>query len=129
MDRGCSLLEALIATTIVATAVAALAQVAALAIHANANAKATTFTALLAQQKMEQLRALTWSFDPAGVPRTDTTTNLAAAAAAGGSGLAASPADALGHDAVGYCDFLDRYGRPLGGGPPMPAGAVYVRRW
>jgi type II secretory pathway pseudopilin PulG len=130
MDRGFSLLEALIATTIVCGAVAALAHLSALAIGANRSAKATTFTSLLAQQKMEQLRALTWSFDLAGMPQTDTTTNLAAGPdAVGGAGLTPSPADALDHNTAGYCDFVDRHGRPLGGGPTAPAGAVYMRRW
>jgi hypothetical protein len=130
MERGCSLIEALIATTIVCGAVAALAQLSALAITANTNAKATTFTSLLAQQKMEQLRALTWGFDLAGVPQTDTTTDVAAwPDASGGTGLTPSPADALDRNSEGYCDFLDRNGRPLGGGTAVPASAVYVRRW
>ena len=130
MDRGFSLLEALIATTIVCGAVAALAQLSALAIGANRSARATTFTSLLAQQKMEQLRALTWGFDAAGGPQTDTTTNVAAGPdVAGGIGLTPSPADALDRNSDGYCDFVDRNGRSLGGGTTAPAGAAYLRRW
>jgi hypothetical protein len=64
------------------------------------------------------------------VPQTDTTTNLAAGPdVSGGPGLTPSPADALDRNSEGYCDFLDRNGRPLGGGTTAPAGAVYVRRW
>ena len=74
---GFSILEVLVAITIVTVAVAALAQLSALSTRANSSARATTYASVLAQQKMEQLRGLTWGFDVLGLPTTDTTTNLA----------------------------------------------------
>jgi hypothetical protein len=129
--RGCSLLEVLVATTIVVVGVMALAQLFALATHANLHAKQTTFTAILAQQKMEQLRGLAWSIDPLGVPVSDLSTDTRAVpeAASGGTGLSPSPPGALARNLEGYCDFVDGKGQLLGGGTTPPPGAVYVRRW
>ncbi len=87
-DRGFSLLEVLVATTLVATGVAALAQLAAAAVYANHRAKQATFAAILAEQKMEALFG---------------------DAAAGG--LAQSPAGALSRNVYGYCDVVDTGGR------------------
>jgi prepilin-type N-terminal cleavage/methylation domain-containing protein len=103
--RGFSLLEVLVATTIVAVGVAALAQLVALAGHTNLQAKWTTIATVLAQEKIEEL--------------------LPAAA----DGLTPSPADALAHNVDGFCDFADSSGRLLGPGPATPAGSAYLRRW
>jgi type II secretory pathway pseudopilin PulG len=131
VSRGFSLLEALVATTITVVAVTALAQLAAISTRANDSAKTTTFAAVLAQQKMEQLRGLTWGFDPLGAALSDTTTDLTVvpAVAAGGTGLGPSPEGALRQNTPGYCDFLGRNANSLGGGTTPPAGAVYLRRW
>jgi prepilin-type N-terminal cleavage/methylation domain-containing protein len=130
-SRGFSLLEVLIATTILTVALSALAQLFAIATNANSSAKATTFAALLAQQKMEQLRGLTWGFDPLGLPLSDTTTNTTVVpeTLTGGKGLTPSPANTLGQNTSGYCDFLDKYGNALGGATTPPAATVYIRRW
>ena len=56
-NHGYSLLEALIASVILATALLSLAQLMASAVMANAAAGRTTYAALLASQKIEQLRA------------------------------------------------------------------------
>jgi type II secretory pathway pseudopilin PulG len=103
--RGFSLLEVLVATTIVIVGVAALAQLVALAAHANLQAKQTTIAAAIAQDKIEAL-----------LP------DIAV-------GQEASPPDTLGHNVDGYCDFVDTAGRPLGAGPATPAGSAYLRRW
>jgi type II secretory pathway pseudopilin PulG len=130
-QRGFSLLEVLFATTILIVGVAGLAQLFALSTRTNTSARSTTYAALLAQQKMEQLRGMTWGFDSAGLPLSDTSTNIAAAAETptGGKGLSPSPAGALGANTDGYCDFVDRNGRSLGSGANPPAGTVYIRRW
>jgi prepilin-type N-terminal cleavage/methylation domain-containing protein len=129
-EHGFSLLEVLVATTVITVAVAALAQLFALATHAVAGARATTYAAVLAQQKMEQLRGLTWGFDALGLPVTDTTTDVSAVPETGGGrGLSLSPAHSLGTNSEGYCDFVDAFGRPLGGGTAPPAGTAYIRRW
>jgi hypothetical protein len=121
----------LVATTILTVALSALAQLFAIATNANTGAKSTTFAALLAQQKMEQLRGLTWGFDPLGLPLSDTTTNVTVVpeTMTGGKGLSPSPAGSLGANTDGYCDFLDKYGKPLGGGTTPPANTMYIRRW
>jgi prepilin-type N-terminal cleavage/methylation domain-containing protein len=130
-DGGFSLIEVLVATTILTVALSALAQLFAIATNANTGAKSTTFAALLAQQKMEQLRGLTWGFDPLGLPLSDTTTNVTVVpeTMTGGTGLSPSPAGSLGANTDGYCDFLDKYGKSLGGGTTPPANTMYIRRW
>lgn len=84
-------------------ALAALAQLFAVAIHLNERARSTTFAVLLAQQKVEELVAA--------------------------AGLAPSPAGALARNTAGYCDYVDRNGHSLGGDLTPPPGAVYLRRW
>jgi len=130
-ERGFSLLETLVAASILTVTLAGLAQLLAVSMRANASARTTTYAALLAQQKMEQLRGLTWGFDLVGLPVADTSTNVAAASAAapGGKGLAPSPPGSLGTNTDGYCDFVDRFGRVIDGGTTPPRGTVYVRRW
>jgi type II secretion system protein I len=59
--RGFSLLEVLIAAAILASALLALAQLIAFATTATASAGRMTVAALLASQKIEQLRASSWS--------------------------------------------------------------------
>jgi len=130
-ETGFSLIEVLLATTLLTVGIISLAQLFAVSTRANTNARLTTFTTVLAQQKMEQLRSLTWGFDSQGLPLTDTSTNITAAVEAptGGKGLTPSPVGALGENTDGYCDFLDRNGQSLGGGTTPPANAIYVRRW
>ena len=129
-ERGSSLLEVLVATTILVTGLAALAQLFMLGTRANLQARQTTMAAILAQQKMEQLRGLAWSVD-AGLPVSDLTTDTTVVPEtdSGGTGLTPSPADALERNVAGYADFIDRYGSVLGGGQTPPAGSVYLRRW
>jgi len=130
-ERGFSLLETLVATSILTVTLAGLAQLLVASMRVNAAARTTTYAALLAQQKMEQLRGLTWGFDLLGLPVADTSTNLAAASAAapGGKGLTPSPPGSLATNTAGYCDFVDRFGRVIGGGTTPPGETVYVRRW
>ena len=130
-ESGFSLLEVLVATTVFAVAVAGLADLCAMAARANTTARATTVASMLAAEKMEQLRALTWGFDELGRPLSDTTTDTSVSADPpnAGAGLSPSPPDALTQNTAGYCDFLDPAGRSLGGGTVSPAGAVFSRRW
>lgn len=103
--RGFSLLEVLVATTILTVALSALAGLSTMATRANAVAGSMSVATILAGQKMEQLRALAWD---AASPSAD---------------------DALARNVPGYCDFLDAAGRTLDGDDDAPPGAVYVRRW
>jgi len=75
-DGGFSLLEVLVASTIMAVALTTLAQLFVMSTNANTSAKTTTYAAVLAQQKMEQLRGLAWGFDTLGLPVTDISTDI-----------------------------------------------------
>jgi prepilin-type N-terminal cleavage/methylation domain-containing protein len=129
--RGFSLLEVLVATSILTVSLAALAQLVAISTRANSSARATTYAAILAQEKMEQLRSLTWGLDTLGLPLTDTTTDITVLPerATGGKGLSPSPAAALSQNVEGYVDYLDEFGNSLGGGATPLQGTVYIRRW
>jgi type II secretory pathway pseudopilin PulG len=128
---GFSLVEVLIATMLLATALVMLAQLFVLSTQSNIGARNTTFTAVLAQQKLEELRALTWGFDTQGLPISDTSTNTAVSpeTPAGGTGLSPSPAGTLGTNTDGYVDYIGQFGDKLGGGAAPPANTVFVRRW
>ncbi len=133
-SSGFSLLETIIATALLATAVLTVAQLFGLAIRSNQVARNTTFATMLAQQKVEQLRGLTWGYDPALypvlLPLSDTTTDTAVSPpAAGGTGLLPSPSAALQQNTAGYVDYLDQWGNTLGGGATMPGNTAYIRRW
>src|SRR5436190_17217571 len=129
--RGFSIIEVLMATALMVTAVASLAQLFVLSTQRNTSSKNTTFAAVLAQQKMEQLRSLTWGFDVLGLPTTDTTTDTTKfPETAGGSGLSPSPVNTLQQNVVGFVDYLDSKGQTLGGATAVPpVNAVYIRRW
>jgi prepilin-type N-terminal cleavage/methylation domain-containing protein len=130
-DDGFSLLETLIAIGIMATALVALGQMAALSLANNTSARTGTYAAVLAEQKMEQLRGLMWGYDALALPLSDASTNTAlpTESPTGGTGLTPSPANALTTNVAGYVDYVDRSGNILGGGETPPANTVYVRRW
>ncbi len=128
---GFSLVETLVATALLATAVVSLAQLAGLAARGNVRSRNTTYAAVLAAQKLEELRALAWHVDAQGVAVSDLTTDTTVTpeASEGGTGLAPSPATALLNNTDGWVDYLDGEGRKLGGGLRPPANTAYVRRW
>jgi type II secretory pathway pseudopilin PulG len=130
-ESGFSLVETLVATGLLAGAVACLGQMFAMSMAENTSARTGTFAAVLAEQKMEQLRGLTWGFDIIGLPLTDTSSNVALPiqTAAGGPGLSPSPSDSLRSNVSGYVDYVDEFGRIIGGGATVPAQALYIRRW
>jgi prepilin-type N-terminal cleavage/methylation domain-containing protein len=131
-SRGFSLVEVLVAMGILTAVSLGVAQVFALSTKNNLTAKGQTSTTAMAEQKLEQLRSLTWGFDLAGegLPLTDTTTNLTVTPPQhNGTGLNPSPADALERNTDGFVDFLDGAGQWVGTGSTPPASAVYIRRW
>jgi hypothetical protein len=131
VQTGFSLLEAIVATGLLAGGIAALGQMFAIALADTAGARAGSLGAVLAEQKIEQLRGLAWGFDALGLPVGDLSTDTALPdpSPTGGSGLSISPADSLTANTPGYVDYVDRYGRTIGGGPRPPPGTLYSRRW
>jgi type II secretory pathway pseudopilin PulG len=130
-ESGFSLVETMISTMILATALVALAQLFAVSGKSNSGAKNSTFAMVLAQQKMEQLRGLTWGYDNIGLPISDTQTNTTVSpeTPTGGRGLTPSQGNTLKTSTDGYVDFLDAHGNLLGGGTQPPVGTTYIRRW
>jgi prepilin-type N-terminal cleavage/methylation domain-containing protein len=131
MARGFSLIEVLVATAVTTIGTLAVAQLCAISIRMNHDARATTAATLLASQKMEQLRALAWTWDALGLPVSDLTTDTTVVppSSAGGTGLSVSPPGTLATTTPGYCDFVDENGGSLGGGGAPPAATAFVRRW
>jgi len=113
---GLSLVEVTIATGIIASALVGLAQLFAISIASNHSATTLTYTAVLAEQKIEQLRALAWSFDDGGRPLSD-------------PALSPSPPETLTANTPGWVDYVDQFGRVVGEGAAPPPKAVYIRRW
>jgi type II secretory pathway pseudopilin PulG len=130
-ESGFSLVETLVATALLAVSLVALAELFGVAAKSNASARTGSFAAVLAEQKIEQLRALTWGFDSLGLPISDsaTDTSVSPELAAGGTGLSPSPSNTLQANTDGYVDYLDNNGVQLGGGTVIPAGTAYIRRW
>jgi prepilin-type N-terminal cleavage/methylation domain-containing protein len=138
-EAGFSLIEVLAAMVIMCVALVSLAQLFAISTHANVSARSNTYAALLAQQKLEQLRGLTWGYDPLGLPVSDYTTDLsvvgqlagcpAPGSGGGGTGLSPSAGGTLGDNIAGWVDYVDSNGCTLGGGSTSPAGTLYIRRW
>jgi type II secretory pathway pseudopilin PulG len=137
---GFSLIETIVAVGIMTSGLVALAQLFAISTMNNRGARNGSMAGMLAQQKMEQLRSLTWGFDTIGLPLTDNTTDTAAipgpypcpqsfTGSGTGMGLSPSPDNSLGQSKDGFVDYLDESGCPLGGGPTPKSGTVYVRRW
>ena len=102
--RGFTLVETVIAISITAVALTALAQLFLIASQANADAGRSSFASVLATQKIEQLRSL-------------------------GADLVQQGQPSLSSNTSGACDFLDAYGQLLGAGTNPPPGTVYIRRW
>lgn len=130
-EAGFSIIEVLVATGLLATALVALAQLFAIATATNQAARNSTLTMMLAEQKIEQLRALQYTFDRLGLPVQDTATDLAVypPAASGGKGLSPHTDNTLQANTDGYVDYLDHWGRTLGGGTVIPDNTAFIRRW
>ena len=101
-ESGFTLVEVLIATVVLSTAVVATAGLLGLAGISTRNARRHSVAALMAAGKLAELRV---------------------------SDIAVSPPDALARDTEGFVDYLDGNGRWIAGGSHRPPEAVFVRRW
>ena len=131
-SRGFSLIEVVVAMGLLTMVSLGVAQLFAASTRVNIIARGQTSTTMLAEQKLEQIRSLTWGFDTngEGLPVSDTTSDLTAyPSTQTGSGLNPSPADSLEHNSTGFVDFVDAGGTWVGTGDTPPGTAVYIRRW
>ena len=133
-SAGFTLIEVLIASMLAAGIATGVAHLIALGISANRAAREQTFTTILAAAKLEQLRSLSWTYEPGRdeppPPRSDTSADLSVEpAGAGGPGLSPSPPGTLQSNVGAYVDYLDDRGRWVGNGGVPPPGAAFVRRW
>lgn len=131
-SSGFSLVEVLVSMGLLTAVSLGVAQLFAVSTKANYVARGQTSTTAMAEQKVEQLRALTWGFDTSGqgLPLSDSTTNLAVdPPTPTGAGLNPSPSDSLETNRPGYVDFLDANGTYAGTGVTPPGNAAYIRRW
>ena len=131
-NAGFSLMEVIISIGLLTVVSLGVAQLFATSTRANLISRGSTSTTALAEQKMEQLRSLTWGFDGSGqgLPVSDTTSNVAVnPPAQNGMGLNPSPSDSLERNVPGYVDYLDAGGNWVATGSDVPPAAVYIRRW
>ncbi len=122
-ERGTTLIETMVALTLLLIVLAGVVPMGILAISTTDSQDQSTRTNEYAQAKLEQLLALSY---------TDTTANTAVAptSATGGPGLAIGGSLVVTSAVVGYVDYLSRSGAVLpsvGGAPPV--GAAYKRVW
>jgi hypothetical protein len=122
-EKGVTLIETVVATGILLVAMGGLVSLSFLATTTTENqghllARTTEY----AQDKMEQLLALTYSD-----ALSDTT--VFPATNAGGTGLAIGGAVPPAAPVAGYVDYLDVNGNLLGGGVAAPANWYYKRTW
>lgn len=129
---GFSLVEVMISMGLLTAVSLGVAQLFAVSARANRSARGLTSTTALAEQKLEQLRSLTWGFanDGTGLPVSDSSTDLSVEPPSNaGTGLNPSPTNALEANVTGFCDFLDANGVWLGNGTTPPTGTAFIRRW
>jgi hypothetical protein len=112
--RGTTLVEALVATSLLVALVSGVAHLLLSAKQWALHAELVEAATLAAEDRLERLRAVSWSYDLAGRP-------------VGATELEASPSDTLVRSTPLYEDTLARTGEPVSGSPPRDA--TFVRRW
>ena len=120
---GFSLVEVLVALGLIVILITSLAPLFALAAASNVAARARTAAALLAEEKLEELRELPFGVDRAGAPVTDLATDTKGDVfASGGTGL--TPGGSVDITVANYSDYVDLFGHRTDA-----ARAAFVRRW
>lgn len=111
-SRGFTLVETVVATGILITALAGVAQLLILGAQLTHRARVSGQALIAAQDKLESLRGLPFGYDSAGVEVTAPV-------------LTPSPYASLSANTPPYVDWIDSAGAQLA----APAGAALVRRW
>ncbi|HUQ88226.1 MAG TPA: type II secretion system protein [Vicinamibacterales bacterium] len=110
--RGFTLFETLVATGILVTALAGVAQLFVLGSHLTRQAGASGFALLAAQEKLESLRGQAFTYDASGLKATN-------------AALEPSPRSSLSEDVAPYVDWLDDNGESQASADE----AAFTRRW
>lgn len=110
--RGFTLIETLVASSILITALAGVAQLFIMSAQWSNQAAVSNAALLAAQGKLEELSGATFLYGAAGEPLTDPALQL-------------SSVESLRDDHPPYVDWLDASGRPV----PSAAAALLTRRW
>jgi len=110
--RGFTLVETLIATGLLVTALAGLAQLFAVSLRFTRDSGQSGAALAAAEDQLEALRALRFGYDEAGAPLTDPR-------------LAPAAVSALSLDTVPWVDWVDERGASAA----VPEQAAFVRRW
>jgi type II secretory pathway pseudopilin PulG len=111
---GFSLVETLIATLIVASAVGGLAHLVALGARQAGTTRQQLAALATAQSKLEELRSVPWTYASDGTPISS-------------ASLTPSPPDALLADRDGYVEHVDRFGVVVA--PTDVLSSHFTRRW
>lgn len=111
---GFTLIETVVATGVLVTALAGVAQLLVLSVRSAREADVQGAALIAAQGKVEVLRSLVFAYGPSRQPVTD-------------AGLTSSPSQCLSENVPGFVDFLDADGMVMetGGG----RGVAFTRRW
>jgi prepilin-type N-terminal cleavage/methylation domain-containing protein len=130
-DHGFTLIEVLVALVLLTVIAAGVSILFVVSLRDSRAARDQTMTMVLAGERVEELRGLTWGMHGAtGAPTSDVTTDLGRSPPdASGNGLSSSPANSLAVNTPGYVDYLDGGGQWVGTGATPPAAAAYIRRW
>src|SRR5689334_19652684 len=110
--RGFTLFETLIATGILVTALAGVAQLFVLSTHLTRQANTAGAALVAAQEKLEILSGLSFDYDAAGVAITNPSLDV-------------SPPSSLDRDVAPYVDWIDAAGESSA----TNEHSVFVRRW
>ncbi len=133
-QTGVSLIETVIGLGLLATLAVSVAGLLATASRHSADTRHETMMLWLARERLEQLQALALAINrlPSGVTivLTDSVTDLSHdPPTVAGTGLMASPPDALERSCPGFEDHLDWRGRWVGADDGALSRAAYTRRW
>lgn len=131
-DEGFSLIEVTIAVIVMSLVAAGVGALAVAAVKGAHRARLDTIALFAATERMEQLRALAYTYGDATAPAalSDMTTDLSATpAGSGGQGLSTSPAGSVRVVTIGYVDYLNRDGQWIGTGTTIPPDCLLVRQW